>query len=267
MDVRKYKEAEFHNLVRGGAAKENKAEYNRLTANKKFYSITRASDAFVHTWIFTNGRSKELLDYCCGSGDRAILFAKKGIRCVGIDISDVSIDIGNKRAKEEGVAENAQFHVIYAEHTIFPDISFDIVSCLGVLHHLDTEKAFLELARIVRPEGAVICDEPLAYNPLFQLYRRMTPHLRTDWEMRHILGKKDIERAKKYFGRVEMRFFHLATLAAVPFRNQPFFNSVLRSLESIDSFLSRIPLICWLSWQVVFILSEPRKDAYGKKDI
>ena len=257
-DERKKKETEFHNLVRDQNLKADKKEYKRLTSNKKFYSIARKSDKFLHEWIYKHGNAKKLLDYCSGDGDRTILFAKHGVHAVGIDISDVSVENSKRKAEKERV-ENVEFHVMDAEHTSFPDNTFDAAACIGVLHHLDTDRAFKELARIVKPEGAVICNEPIAYNPVFQAYRRITPHLRTEWEMHHILGKKDFDNAKKYFNTVEMRFYHLATLFAVPFARTPLFHPLLTIFEAIDSILLKIPLVQWMAWQVIFIVSDPKK--------
>lgn len=54
--------------------------------------------------------------------------------------------------------------------------------------------------------------------------------------MEHILGKREIYRAKKYFNRVCVeKFFHLADLGAVPFRNRRVFEPVRNALESLDS--------------------------------
>jgi len=258
-DTRKQEEAEFHDLLRDERLEENQEKLKKLTSNKKFYSITRSSDDFVQGWIFEKGKGKKLLDYCCGNGGHSILLAKNGVYAVGIDISRTSIENAKSEAVKQGVAPQTKFLVMDAEATDFSDNTFDAAACLGVLHHLDTDKAFKELARITKPEGQVICNEPIAYNPLFQLYRKLTPQLRTEWEMHHILSKKDIEKAKTYFGKVEMRFFHLATLGAVPFRNTPLFKPILKLAEVVDTVLLRIPLVQWLSWQIVFILSEPKK--------
>ncbi|MCH7604808.1 class I SAM-dependent methyltransferase [Patescibacteria group bacterium] len=267
VDARKQKEAEFHDVIRDEALQErDEKKFKKLTANRKFYSITRQSDDFVHQWIFEKGKDKKLLDYCCGNGGRSILFAKNGMYAVGIDISSTSIENAEREAVKQGVASHTEFLVMDAEATKFKDNTFDVAACIGVLHHLDTEKAFKELARITKPEGQVICNEPIAYNPLFQLYRKLTPQLRTEWEMHHILSKRDIEKAKTCFGKVEMRFFHLATLGAVPFHNTPLFKPVLKLAEAVDSILLRIPLVQWLSWQIVFILSEPKKQVYDSKE-
>ena len=63
-----------------------------------------------------------------------------------------------------------------------------------------------------------------------------------------------------------MRFFHLATLGAVPFRNTLLFKPILKLAEVVDTVLLRIPLVQWLSWQIVFILSEPKKQVYDSKE-
>jgi hypothetical protein len=128
------------------------------------------------------------------------------------------------------------------------------------LHHLDLDKAYADLARVLKPAGKMICTEALGHNVLIQRYRRRTPHLRTEWEVEHILHKKDIELAKKYFNTVKiLGFFHLASIAAVPFRNSIAFSGILRSLETVDSLLLKIPGIRWQAWQVVFVLSNPKK--------
>ena len=69
--------------------------------------------------------------------------------------------------------------------------------------------------------------------------------------------------AYHYFNKVEaLGFFHLATLTAVPFRNIPFiFNPLLNVMEFMDSLILKLPLIKWQAWQVVFVLSNPKKAA------
>lgn len=260
VEERKQKEKEFHNVLRGEELKGDKLKYQYLTFNRKFYSIARSSQNFVKELLLKKCKNKKILDYCCGDGDFSIFLAKNGIEVFGIDISEVSIEKAKKKALAEGLGQNPSFFVMDAEATEFPDNYFDIITCLGVLHHLDTKKGFPELARILKPDGYIICDEPLVYNPVFQLYRKMTPHLRTKWEKEHILSKRDIELAKKYFKKIEIRFFHLFSLLAVPLHNTVLFNPFLSLLEKIDSTLLKLPLIKWLSWQIIFILSKPKKS-------
>lgn len=256
MELRKQKEKEFHNKLRSKLLEGNNRYFS---SNKKFYSITRKSVKFVEDWLLKNYKDKRVLDYCCGNGQFSILLAEKGIKAVGIDISDISIKNAKSLARKKGVADKTLFFVRDAEKTGFPDNYFDAVVCSGVLHHLDIEKAFSEIKRILKPEGKAICIEPLAYNPVFQLYRKITPHLRTEWEKEHILSAKEIKLAKKYFKKVETNFFHLTTLFCVPFRKFLFFNYILKFFEGIDSILLKVPIIKWLAWQIIFILSSPKK--------
>jgi hypothetical protein len=53
------------------------------------------------------------------------------------------------------------------------------------------------------------------------------------------------------------------TIAAVPFRKTPIFGFVRDLLELFDRFVLNIPFIQWYAWQVVFALSEPRKEFLG----
>ncbi len=259
LEKRKQEEREFHNKIRDEKLKEHKTDYQHLTSNKKFYSVERASRTFLNAWLIEHGRGKVVLDYCCGNGETCVFLAEHGIQAVGIDISDLSVENCKKIALARGVQHLTSFFAMDGENMIFPDNSFDIISCIGVLHHLDTKKAFYELARILKPDGKIICNEPLVYNPIFQLYRRLTPQLRTAWEVEHILRKKDFNNAREFFENIEFRFFHLFTLCAVPFRNTCIFFPLLSFFEAVDNIALRIPGVKWLAWQVIFILSNPKK--------
>lgn len=255
---RKEKEREHANNLKNMLRQA--ADPEAAAGNKKFYSVTRGSRNFINNWAVRRiGPGRKFLDYCCGEGDVCLQLAQAGADITGIDISDVSIDIANKKAQKTASAAKPLFLVMDAENLKFPENSFDYIVCTGVLHHLDLQKVYPELARVLKPGGEIICNEPLAYNPVFQLYRRRTPHLRTEWEAKHILTRKSILFAKKFFGGVDIKFFHLTTLAAVPFRRFRIFSPILGFFEAVDSFILRLPVIRWLAWQTVFILSEPKK--------
>lgn len=157
---------------------------------------------------------------------------------------------GDRRSSRGGALRDA-------EKTGFPSRSFDIITEYGALHHLDLETAYGEMARILKPNGKAICVEALGHNPFIHLYRRLTPSLRTEWEVNHILRKRDVALASKYFHKVDMEFFHLATLVAVPFRNSASFDRLLSALEQIDEAILRFPVLKWQAWQIVFTLSQP----------
>jgi ubiquinone/menaquinone biosynthesis C-methylase UbiE len=271
IDARKQEEIEFHDRLRTGqheqrwsSANEDRIKDDPLWSNFKYYSVERHSLMLMKRWILEYGRDASVLDYCCGNGEESVFLAKHGAkRVVGIDISPVSIENCRALAEREGVADRVEFRVMDAEALEFPDNSFDLIMEYGVLHHLDLDRAMHELARVLKPGGCMVCTETLAHNPFIRAYRRATPHLRTAWEAEHILGRSSFEVMARHFGSTERQFFHLATLAAVPLRRTPVFSPALVALRVLDRLLLSIPGLRWQAWQVVFKLSNPRKDAAG----
>ena len=268
IENRKEEERKFHDNLRDGTfgqrwspALEKLIQENPLWDNMKYYSVERESRKRVLGWFSSNCKDKKVLDYCCGNGDDSFIIAEAGAKeIIGIDLSEVSIENCKKRALQERLEGKMSFKVMDAESLQFNDGSFDIVNEYGALHHLNLEKAYSEVSRILNAEGKFLCTETLGHNPFIHYYRKKTPELRTPWEVEHILKKKDIYMAKKYFKKIEiLGFFHLFALAAVPLRNTSGFNIILSVLETIDSIILKLPLLKWQAWQVVFVLSNPQK--------
>lgn len=272
MEVRKYQEAEFHDLLRTvqddihvadtrwSPDLEPTIKTNPLWANMKYYAIERKSREIVLEWFKTHCPGSRVLDYCCGNGDDAFFIAAHdAAQVVGIDLSEISIQNCNDKATEEGLG-NLSFLVMDGEALEFPDDTFDVVTEYGALHHLDLRKAYGEIARVLKPGGRALCVEALGHNQIIHLYRLLTPHLRTSWEAEHILKKKDIDLAKQYFHRVNiLGFYHLATLGAVPFRNTSIFEKVLGAIEVMDAILLKLPFFRWQAWHVIFELASPKQ--------
>jgi len=233
--------------------------YQRKYSNLKYYAINRQSKLYKKRWFAENCPGKIALDYCCGVGGQALAMASSGAFVYGIDISDERIKTATESAMQAGLADRTKFLIMDAENTDFETDTFDIILCSGALHHLDIEKAYHELSRVLKPSGKLICNEPLAYNPIINMYRKMTLHLRTPWEAEHILSLGDVRQAKHYFRNLSTKYFHLASIIAVPFRNSPVFEAVLAPLEAIDSIILKIPYVQLLAWQIIFILSDPKK--------
>lgn len=257
MDFRKLKEQQWADERFKDAGSMLEEDYKKKHSNKKFYSITCSSRQYMTKTIQEASKDGICLDYCCGSGQTTLGIAASASKVYGIDISPEGIKIATTKAAERGLNKKVEFVVMDAEHTDFPDKHFDFILCSGVLHHLDIEKAYKELRRILKPSGLVLCGEPLRYNPIFQLYRKITPHLRTEWERDHILGMEEIRMSKKFFRTLDIRFFHLVSLAAVPFRSTAVFNSALKICEKVDSLFLRVPYVQRLAWQAIFKLTKP----------
>lgn len=112
-----------------------------------------------------------LADVGCGTGRLAALLSLRNRRVVGVDFSAASLDhaLGLKRAL-------ALDKVSYVQGDLFrvPLLHgrFDVVLCLGVLHHTaDPRQGFRALARLLRPGGIMLLG-------LYNRYGRLVHRLR-----------------------------------------------------------------------------------------
>ena len=251
MSIERYqREREFHNHSFADGRD------SRKKAVAKFYSVS-TSFVYYRRRLSELSQQGRVLEYGCGPGSMAFDLARLGSSVTGIDISSVAIELAQTKAEAEAT-ENLEFLEMNAEQLTFQDDSFDLICGSAILHHLDLAKAYSELARTLRPDGYAVFIEPLGHNPIINFYRRLTPHLRTADE--HPLLIRDLELAKRHFGRVQVRFFQLQTFLAVPFRNSPFIGPLRKALDALDQALFRIcPPARKYAWQVVIELAEPTK--------
>lgn len=228
-----------------------------------FYSIARRSKEYYERFLEARSDGKHVLEYGCGQGSHSMFIAQRGGLVTGIDISEVAIEQSKQSARNEQLDEETNFRVMNAESLEFDDDTFDLVCGTAILHHLDLEKAFSEVARTLRPGGSAIFFEPLGHNPFINLFRKMTPDLRTEDE--HPLLMRDLKMAKMYFDSVETHYFHLSSLAAVPFRRLPIFPQMLKVLEVADATLFKLfPFARKYAWTAVLVFSKPRGLVGGR---
>lgn len=258
-ESRKQEEIDFHNRRERDRQEMSDAEFQQAYSNKKWYAITQSSRDYADNWLKENCDGKVALDYCCGLGGMSLRLAEAGAFVHGIDISDESVTTAENLLQENGFGDRCSMQVMDAERLTYEDNSFDIIVCSGVLHHLDLNRAYPELSRVLKPTGKIICMEALGHNPAINLYRKLTPHLRTAWEVDHILKAKDLKLARDFFDGVSAKYFHLSTIGAVPFRNTPIMRPLLATLEGVDALLLRIPGVRQMAWQMIFVLSQPKE--------
>lgn len=95
-----------------------------------------------------------VLDVACGSGNVALVAARRHCDVAGIDFAPNLIERAGMRAVAEGT--EIDFRVGDAQDLPFPDESFDVVvSVFGVMFAPDQEKAARELLRVCRPGGKI----------------------------------------------------------------------------------------------------------------
>ena len=239
----------------------DKEAFKKHYSNIKFYSVTQSSEDYLHNWLSEKcNLDVSVLDFGCGNGENGIFAAQCGANVTGVDISPEGVENANLNAQQADVSDHCKFQVMDGENMEFSDNTFDFAVEYGVLHHVDLNASMKELKRVLKPDGEMICVEALRHNPLIHLYRKMTPHLRTEWEYEHILSVKDLNVARKNFHEVEVKFFHLAVLAAVPFRKTPIFGFLCKILDKIDKVLLKGEFIGKYGWVMVFTMKKPKKQ-------
>ena len=223
---------------------------------RKFYWAAAGAKRHYHSLIEADCGGKTVLEYGCGMGSHAFALARSGAEVFGIDVSTEGIRQAAARANAESVDGRLSFEVMNAEELAFPDGHFDLVCGSGILHHLDLERACAELARVLKPSGRAVFIEPLGHNPLINLYRSMTPDMRTADE--HPLLVDDLPTLATNFRDVKVNYFVLFALAAVPFRHLPGVSYLLSLLERADNALLRLPFAKKHAWIVLVQLEFPK---------
>jgi SAM-dependent methyltransferase len=253
IEARKKAEIEFHDLNRSLSYGQEFEGYvaEEMLSNKRFYKTTKRSNKYLEDWIAKYAKNKIVLDYACGMGELTIKASRVGAKlAIGLDISPKSLDLAIQNLGSEEF-ENLIFMVGDAEKTGLPDNSIDIVMCTGMLHHLNLSYAFYELRRILKPGGKIIAVEALDINPFIKLYRKLTPHLRTDFESKHILSLKDLSFARYFFRVSNVRYWHVIGYLGAYI---PLLSGVLDTLDRV--ILEKIPLVNRLAWQFTFEMTK-----------
>jgi ubiquinone/menaquinone biosynthesis C-methylase UbiE len=100
------------------------------------------------------------LDAGCGTADHSIRIAKRGFRCIGVDISEGVLAQAAKNVVEARVQEQVELHCHALDKLPFVDGSFDVIHCRGVLMHIpDWEVALRSLCRVLKPGGGIVILE------------------------------------------------------------------------------------------------------------
>ena len=112
------------------------------------------------------------LDIGCGHGWYACEMARAGYQMVGIDQSQVQIEMAKRYAQEQKTA--CTFRQADAVTLPFDDDAFDFAYAINVLHHVVEAEAQLqvlrEIVRVLKPSGVFFLQEVNTKNPLFRFY-------------------------------------------------------------------------------------------------
>jgi len=114
--------------------------------------IESTAEAFIERLNITPGM--KVLDVACGSGNLAVLAAKKGADVTGIDIAENLIEAAKGRAEAEGL--DITFEQGDAEALPYDDNSFDLViTMFGAMFAPRPDVTASELLRVCKSGGKI----------------------------------------------------------------------------------------------------------------
>jgi len=233
----------------------------RAVAFQQSEALRFADDEFLdhETWIRPAFNrlgalpGRRVLDYGCGHGMAAVVFARHGARVTAFDLSPGYLTEARQRARANGAS--VAFVQADGERLPFADHSFDRIWGNAVLHHLDLEMAAHELWRVLAPRGVAVFCEPWGENPLLNWARRRLPYPgkeRTPDEQP--LRRRQLGVLRRVFGDVEISGYQLLSMARRVLRP----GRLVAGLDWCDDLLlRRVPALQQFCRYVVLVLRRP----------
>jgi len=133
---------------------KDKLKATWMAGNYDYFSRFMESSAVEFLDRLPLRGTDQFLDVACGSGQLALLAARKGARVTGVDIATNWIEAARGRAASEGLA--AQFDQGDAEELPYADERFDIVATIfGAMFAPRPERVAHELVRVCRSGGTI----------------------------------------------------------------------------------------------------------------
>ena len=135
-----------------------------------FPNIIRKREMEIIFDVIATVKPRTILDLGCGGGWLSKILSARGYHVIGIDISASLIKTATKVAPR-----SFGFLIGDCMNLPFNDNTFNLFIGMGVLHHLDLDKALAESHRVLIKNGAILIIEPNALNPLMAIRRKLTP--------------------------------------------------------------------------------------------
>jgi ubiquinone/menaquinone biosynthesis C-methylase UbiE len=102
----------------------------------------------------------DVLDIGTGRGFTAVELARRGASVTTVDMSEEMLSSAHLLAVDSGVADRIEFHLADAGDLPFEEGSFEVVTMINVLHHLEQPGMVLpEIARVIMPGGRLIVSD------------------------------------------------------------------------------------------------------------
>ena len=129
------------------------------TADDDPIALLRAESKAKLPWVLNEiqkldgNQQKNILDVGCGGGFLSNALAQHGYEVTGVDLSEESLRV----AKAHDLSGTITYMPADAYHLPFEDQSFDVVTAMDFLEHVDRpEDVVKECARVLKPGGLFI---------------------------------------------------------------------------------------------------------------
>ena len=215
-------------------------------SQSKFYWSTALETKRHSETVFNRIKNKTVLEIGCASGSDAVFYCKFAAQYIGVDISDEAI-----RNSKSKMLENANFICNDGHELPVKDKTVDCVIVNSLLHHMDLEKISSEIIRVLKDGGELLFREPLGTNPVFQLYRRLTPKARTIDE--RPFSFEDLRVMQRHFEFESVIWYGFLSLISAYIR----INSIRMLLTNLDRLLSKTPLKFFF-WQLAGVARKKK---------
>ncbi len=104
----------------------------------------------------TSSNPGNLLDIACGTGDLALIFAKKRVKVTGADISSKMLEVAGKKADKLPDSFRPEFILASADELPFEENSFDSVTIsFGIRNFEKRDLAITEIQRVLKQGGSL----------------------------------------------------------------------------------------------------------------
>jgi SAM-dependent methyltransferase len=142
----------------------NKALWEKGDFTRIAESMRESGEALVGGLGITSGL--KVLDLGCGDGTTALPAARLGANVLGVDIARNLVEAGNRRAREQGLA-NCKFQEGDASNLHeLKDTTFDlVVSIFGAMFAPKPFDVAKEMVRVTRPGGRIVMGNWIPNDP------------------------------------------------------------------------------------------------------
>ncbi len=249
LEARLQREAQFHDSKYAGG--DLYPRHYAAWPTQYVYRQMRDSLGDLH--------GKRVLEYGCGEGWITRDLARLGGEICAFDISPQAAANTKRLLSDTNLLDRCSVGVMPAENLTYDAESFDLAVGFAIIHHLDLGKALAELHRVLKPGGSAYFAEPLATNPLIQLYRRLTPQFRTPDEQP--LTLRELPSLLSSFRSFEHREFYLTALGAIALTYLPggakLFPIVSAPLHRLDAAVLRLaPGLGSWAWYTILKITK-----------